>query len=441
MDSFIKILQSALKYKGAVGLAGLIVLCALLILLQILHQPIFSPIDAAGTVGLLSLIVRSVFWLAATAVVVSGLAYVLPARLFIPTSKVEYAAAVFRMFDPATQGVGAINDRFEPYVGFPYYSRESDHPSYWPGRVTRDRNALHERFEAFFGRADVQAALAEARAKAGDESSVEIHSSAPGGPENLSALVGTARIFFNFHLNADPGALAKLLGEPLAREFLAVEAARNEQRAFLPNRIAILRICNAGTRTVRGVTIEYEVAGYVYDTKVRAVSEGASEPYLPFEHRLTIPTLLAGQAYDITVWYRYQSVDERVFPDKINFIQELTQGFTISNIAAGTGAKLVFKPDLLEKVPAYDRLYDGDGRRRDNPEEDLAALFKVRAEATMAALKSYDETHPTAEDIGLDALADFAVDESQIDNIWINFQSPAAKHYCAVCVYAHQDGP
>ncbi len=442
MSSIGQILQSVLKYKGAIGLAGLIVLCVLLVLLQILRLPIFVPISEAGTLTLLSLIVRSVFWLATTAVVVSGVGYVLPARLFIPISNLEYAVAVFRMIDPVQAGgIAALNDQFEPYVGFPYYSRESDHPSCWPPRVMRDREALGEQYEAFFGRAEVQAALKTARAKAGDTSSIQVLSSAPDGADPVAAVIASARMFFNFHLNGDQQALADALGAPLASEFLAIEAARNRYRAYLPNRIAVLRLHNAGSRTVRDVTIEYEVAGPVYDTKVRAVSEGASEQFLPFEHRLVIPSILPGQTYDVTVWYQYQSVDERAFPDKTNFIQELTQGFTISNIAAATGARVVFRPNLLAQVPAYERLYDGDGRRRDDPERELAALFAERAKATEAAMKVYDEEHLTVRDLTLDALTDFAVEETQIDNVWVGFHSPAGRQYCAVCVYTHPKGP
>ena len=235
MTKFVEFLRSLLKYKGAVGLAGLIVLSALLVLLQILRLSIFAPVDPAGTVGLLSLIIRSVFWLAVTAVAVSGLAHVLPARIFFPDSKLEYAVAIFRMIDPSASFIGAINDRYEPGVGFPYYSRESDHPSYWPARVSRDRQALHERFEAFFGRPEVQAALAAARAQAGDKSVIEVISSAPGGADPLGAVVASARMFFNVHLEGDKAALLKALGEPLAREFLAVEDARNSLRRFLPN--------------------------------------------------------------------------------------------------------------------------------------------------------------------------------------------------------------
>lgn len=442
MGKFAQLLESALKYKGAVGLAGLIVLCALLVLLQILRLSIFAPVGAAGTLGLLTLIVRSVFFLAITAVVVSAIAYVLPSRLFIPVSNLEYAVAVFRLFDPAAgNSIGAFNDAFEPYAGFPFYSRESDHPSYWPARLWRDRKALGERYAAFFGRAEVQAALAAARAQAGDESSVKSLTSDPGGPDPISEIVASARMFFNLHLNGDAAALARLLGAPLAGEFLEVERARRQLRAYFPNRMAILRLRNAGTRTVRDATIEYEVAGPVYDAKVRAVAETASEPFQAFEHRLVIPKLLAGQSYDVIVWYRYQPVSERVFPDKINFIQELTQGFTISNIAVGTGGRVVFKPDLLKDVPAYERLYDGNGRRSDNPDRDLAGLFKSLGETLAAGAKTYAEQHPTAQDLSLEELAAFPVEEDQIDAIWVAFQSPAAKHYRAVCVYAHPSGP
>lgn len=442
MGKFTQFLQSALKYKGAVGLAGVIVICALLALLQILRLSIFTPLGAAGTMGLLSLIVRSVFWLAATAVVASCLAYVLPARLFIPTSKVEYAVAIFRMIDPVkVNPVAAFNDRFEPYVGFPCYSSESDHPSYWPARVARDHQALSMRFRTFFGRADVQSALAAARTQAGDESSVTRISSAPGGTDPLASMIANARMFFNVHLKGDKDTLVKLLGAPLAGEFLDVERERNKLRAYLPNRIAILRLRNAGPRTVRDVTIDYEVAGLIYDTKVRAVSEDASEPLQSFEHRLTIPTLMAGQAYDMTVWFLYQSVDERAFPDKINFIQELTQGFTVSNVAVATGGRVAFVPSLLKGVPAYERLYDGDGRRNDNPEGALARLFEARDAAAAAAMKTDGEKDLTARDLALDALAAFPVEESQIDSIWIGFQSPEARRYRAVCVYTHPNGP
>lgn len=442
MAGLSKILQAFFTYRGAVGVAGLIVIGVLLVLLQILRLSIFAPIGAADTMGLLSLIVRSVFWLAVTAVVVSGAAYVLPPSIFIPPAKVEYAVAVFRMIDPVRLGgIAAINDKCEPYVAFPYYSRESDHPSYWPARVWKDRQALSNRYDAYFGRADVQAAFAAARARLGDDSQIEFMSSAPGGADPLATVIASARMFFNLHLNGDAAALLEALGAPLAREFLSLEQARNELRLQLPNRIAILRIGNAGPRTARNITIDYEVAGRIYDTKLRAVAKDASEPQLPFEHRLTIPALLSGQAYDVTVWYHYQSVDERVFPDKINFIQELTQGFTISNIAAATGARVTFKPDLLREVPAYERLYDGDGRVAANPEPQLAALFKSRDSAIAASIESYEERHATAKDIALDKLCEFPVEEARITSIWVRFQSPAGKRYCAVCVYAHPSGP
>ncbi len=446
MVEFLEFLRSALRYKGAVGVTGLIVLCALLVVLQILRLPVFVPIGESGTVGLLSLIVRSVFWLATTAVAVSGLSYVVPARvldrLLTPLAKVEYAVAIFQMFEPTrVDPIAEINDRFETYVGFPYYSRESDHPSYWPARVFRDREALSERFVAFFDRDEVRTAFEAARARAGDTSSVEVRSSAPEGADPISAVIATARMFFNFNLEGDANALTAAIGAPLAREFLAVEAERKKQRAYLPNRIAILRVHNASKRTVRDLTIEYEVAGAIYDTKVRAVSEGANAPSLPFEHRLVIPALLAGQSYDITIWYSYLTVNERVFPDKINYIQELTQGFTISNIAAGTGTQAVFTAGLLKDVPAYERLYDGDARRSDNPERELAALFAARAKASAGSGKAHDEEHLTADDMDLDGLAAFAVAEAQIDNVWVGFKSSAGKRYRAVCVYAHPSGP
>jgi hypothetical protein len=41
----------------------------------------------------------------------------------------------------------------------------------------------------------------------------------------------------------------------------------------------------------------------------------------------------------------------------------------------------------------------------------------------------------------LDELSALQVEEAQIENVWIEFRSPADKRYSAVCVYEHPNGP
>jgi hypothetical protein len=347
------------------------------------------------------------------------------------------------MFDPAAEGIGAINNKFEPYPGFPYYSRESDSPTSWPPRVFRDREALGALYEKFFGRPDVTAAFAAARARRGEKSSIRIMSSAPGGAPDASIgeAVGSARMFFNFTLEDDAAALEREIGAPLAAEFLALEKARAEQRAYFPNRVAIIRVRNTSKQDLKDMTIEFSVTAMIYDVKILAASEGVRESgWDIFENRVVIANLLPKYVLDIVIWYRYQSVDERVFPDKIDFIHDLTQGLTIINIAVSNG-KVRYKKELLEELSGYERLYAGDARPKDNYDDDLAQVFERRDKEFLEQMEEYDRKNPTLTDLSLDDLRRLDVPEARISAVWVAFRSAAGKAYSAVHVMKHVSGP
>lgn len=58
----------------------------------------------------------------------------------IGIGKLQYDTKTYRLF-PAEKGspIGAFMETIEPYVGFPFYSQESDYKSFWPLRVNEDR--------------------------------------------------------------------------------------------------------------------------------------------------------------------------------------------------------------------------------------------------------------------------------------------------------------
>ena len=160
----------------------------------------------------------------------------------------------------------------------------------------------------------------------------------------------------------------------------------------------------------------------------------------PFEHRVVIARLLPGQTVDIVIWYQYQSLDERSFPDKINLIQELTQGLTISNATVAQG-RVVYNRKLLEKVTGYDKLYEGDARRQDNYDKEIGELMQRRSASMLKAMEESEKLRGSAEGLTLDELASLDVEDAKITAVWVDFRSPAGKGYCAVHVFEHPKGP
>jgi len=442
MHTIRQIIRILIQYKTTIGLAGLVVIATLFVILHVLALPVFREITAQQTFDILILIVNNTFYLAYAAVGVAGIGYLLNflPPIWLPTA--EYAVAVFRMFDPVRiGGMAAINDKFETYPAFPYYSRESDHPSSWPSRVFQDRLALGNLYEKLFSKQKFAAKISSAQIRHGVGSTVQVLSSAPSGVDPLTPKIIEGRTLFNFTFGGDPTTLAKEIGSPFADEFIAIEEKRASLREYFPNRIAIIRVHNTSKQDLNDLTIEFAVTGMVYDLKVRAADKDFEETgWQTFEKRIVVAKLLPMYVLDISIWYYYQSVDERMFPDKINFIQELTQGLTIANIAISRG-KVRYNHDLLQNINGYEKLYTGDARAKDNYDKELGFLFEERGKKAIAHLKEYDRKNPTLKDLTLSQLRLLDMRDEQLSSVWVAFRSKAGRNYTAVHVFENSDGP
>ncbi len=156
--------------------------------------------------------------------------------------------------------------------------------------------------------------------------------------------------------------------------------------------------------------------------------------------RVTFQRLPSGYTAEIRIWYKYQGLSEKVFPDKIDIIRELTQGFRVINIAASR-TRVRYSHELVRDLIGYDRLYIGDARKKDSYDEEIAAFQEKASKEMQEHFKEYDRTHPMLRNIEVSNLPQLDVADDMIDSIWLAFHSPAGRPYDAVHVFTHPKGP
>ena len=222
---------------------------------------------------------------------------VLPASFFEPVSRAEYALAIAKMTDPyrLSDPFARFKDKFEPYPGFPYYSRESDHPSAWPARVWSDKTKLADAYKDLLTHFNV---LLEApRQRAGDSKQSQMSSLGISNASERARIevITNLRLWFNETLNGDEAALKKAVGADAANAFLGVEESRAALRKDLPNRFAVLRIKNTGRKDVQDLTLEIEIFGKLYDYAIDADERYVYRAeYEQASHRIVIGRILPG---------------------------------------------------------------------------------------------------------------------------------------------------
>jgi hypothetical protein len=416
---------------------------------KILPAKFFAPLDPTATASLLTKVVNLGFILVVTATIFGAISYtlpkVLPPSFFEPLPKIEYATAIAKMFDPYEVSRSAqLLDRMEIYPGFPYYSRASDHPTLWPVRVSSDREALFLQYEAFIGRYAVEIAKALA-ASQGDKAAKNSFQILGGGysPSERAKIetILALRSWFYNTLAGDPQAAAQYLGQEGAAAFLRVEEARHRLRQHFPNRIAFIRIKNAGKRDARNVTVDFDLFGELYDIAINAdPTQVHKAEYDRAKKRLVIEQVMPGSLSEIQLWYRYYSVKNRVFPDERDFILELTQGLVINNIAVSNGIATLNK-ELMHGFSAYECLYIGAAVKKDNYASDLAQYFEKQNQAYKKTMERYDQEHPSFKNVSPAWLAESSRPDASVNAVWVSFVSKAGKAYKAVHVFHHSKGP
>jgi hypothetical protein len=436
-------LRVAMRFRSPLAVTGVSLLAVYALVSKILTSVRFQPLTSQGSYSIVRLILDQVFLIALVAIVLSIAAYIVPKIIpksaFAPTPRVDYALAVFRMFDPSDDPAANLFRTLEPYPGFPFYSRESNHSSAWPQRVWTDRQKLSQEQDAFYLDPVLQAALKND--KSFNPRSSQVFG---GGPlpdeerEGQNLLLSTRIHLYHLFSNGGPDAINQL--GPFAERFVRVERGREALRQEFPNRIAIVRLKSTGRVDVPNLGVEFEIAGSLYDCRIDADPAKVLQSSWDYAaQRIRFDRLPRDYTAEIRLYYQYQSLSERVFPDKINFIQELTQGIRIANITASR-TEVRFDPALLDQVAGIERMYLGDARKKDSYEPELAAQQEKLGEQMVASMKRYQESHPTLKDLPLDRLNTLDIPQEQMDNVWVSWRSPAGRSYTGVHVFTHVSG-
>jgi len=436
-------LSRLIKFRAAMGVASIAIIVLYLVYLGILRLGIISTLGAEASFNILTRIINFTFILAITVFILSIISYtlhkVLPASFFEPIPKIEYAIAIAKMFDPYdVNPLAQINDRLELYPGFPYYSRESDHPTLWPLRVNRDRQALFLEYDTFLSRYPVVKALEASHGNKG----IQVFGKGFSASErDKIETIANLRAWFNDTLHGDHRAVEEHLGAEAAATFLRIEDTRSELRRHFPNRIALARIKNAGKRDARDVTIEFDLFGELYDVAINADPDRVRRAeYDRAKKHIVIEQILPGSQVEIRLWYQYYSVENKVFPDERDFILELTQGIVINNVAVSEGIAAL-NEKLMDGFSAYELLYIGAAAKKDDYSDELAKYFEEQGKRLEAHMKNYDEEHPSLKDVSSKQLAASNRPDESVNAIWVRFDSKAGMAYKAVHVFHHPEGP
>jgi hypothetical protein len=469
------------RFRALLGIGGVAAFVLYGVYTWILKAGLISPLSPEASFGVISEVVKYTFVFAVTSVVLSAMAYtlpqivpslslqlsadvsasvitrtinaffalgvigvifaatsytllkILPSSVFEPTPKVGYSLAIAEMFDPFRVGkLAQILDKIELYPGFPYYSRESDHPSAWPLRVDRDRQTLFQEYIDLLSKFDFAS-------RAGNDIKI-VGRRTRDGERSRSDIIANLRNWYYNRLGASPTALVDVVGKDAAAAFLRVEQLRSDLRDDFPNRFALLRIKNIGKVDTKDITIELDIYGALYDHAISADAEhthGAT--YDRAARRIVIDKMLPGYLVEIRFWYNYLPVDQRVFPDKKDIILDVTQGIVVNNIAV-SGGHAIGDRTLVEQLDAYQLMYVGSAKK-----EDFEQDMRVYQERKLAESRDWTEKrereHPTLKNVPPDTLAASSRPDDSVNAIWVSFSSASGRSYIAVHVFKHPSGP
>lgn len=262
---------------------------------------------------------------------------------------VVYDTAVVELIAPTSFTTGGLLNLIEPFPGFPYYSRDSDHPSQWPPRVWKERDAFHNKIQSLLNEPDTKSEI--------DQwiSDGSLPVSVPGRDQS-ETLVRYTNLRYLAAAQGLPG-LRSEVGPLSEQAVLALERERRTLTENLPNRMLILRVRNRLNKDVMKFTAEFKVGGSVYDVTLNAEGEQArSLKWSPSRQTVDIPLLRPSYTAEIQIWYYRQPLNERVFSDARDVQWEQTEGIVIQNLSISAG--LVRRSTrLLEDFQAYRRFH------------------------------------------------------------------------------------
>ncbi len=297
---------------------------------------------------------------------------------------VVYGTAVVELIPPTSSATGGMLNVIEPFPGFPYYSRDSDHPSQWPPRVWRERDAFDNGIKDLLNEPQTKNEIDKWVASGSLPVSVP-------GRELGDVLVRYTNLRF---LLADRGmsALQTTIGPETEKAIITLEKKRRALTELLPNRMLILRVQNRLNKDVKNFTAEFNVGGYVYDVTLNAEGEQArSLDWSPNRQTVDIPFLRPSYTAEIQIWYYRQPLSERVFADARDVQWEQSEGIVIQNLSI-SGGLVRRSPKMLEDFQAYHR-FNVDPV---SSSPTFGRLPEIAAPAEAVSIEENDQPQPPA---------------------------------------------
>jgi hypothetical protein len=277
----------------------------------------------------------------------------------------EYAIALYRMLPPE-QGspTRPITAQMETFVGFPFYSYQSDHPSHWPPRVYEDRQIFGKSVLQFIRNSEYSKRIRAAAGKA--QTMIQKVTSAPMDADDAKKFADfntycRLRALFNLDLKRDAAAFAKQIGKKASAAFLDLEKARVAESQKMPNRLLTIAFKHSQGLELKDVAIDFEIIGNVYDLVVNN--------HRPFDRARIENMTIKRSVYNTVpipgnvttffrLWYKFRPLEERsqlqLMP--IHFKSEATHGFLLYRLAA-EGLDRVAREDLILDEGVYEPIF------------------------------------------------------------------------------------
>lgn len=273
----------------------------------------------------------------------------------------RYDGRLYRMI-PAVEvsPLRAIMARFEPFVGFPFYSHESDHPAFWPQRVGEDRAWHASRILSFVN--DSRFAAAIARALDEDGSKIEKISSRKllaheERHERGIISYGQLRMLYNTTLNGDAEKLSEIIGKQACDGFLELEQIWQVIDSNMPNRLFVLALSHDRSTVLNDVNLSLAVVGDIYDIMLdeqRVMDrERLYEIHPGRKFILKLDDIPPAATAILRIWYKYTCITEIWEPSPMDLKGEPTQGIILQSLGAN-GVDIEWADNLIDDGDVYE---------------------------------------------------------------------------------------
>lgn len=272
----------------------------------------------------------------------------------------RYDARVYEML-PAVEGspVRKIMARFEPYVGFPFYSFESDHPTRWPKRVYEDRKPHTQRILAFMTNPDFAQSID--RVLGESDSSITTYSDRTKRTDEQREtkaveLYSKLRMIGNSTSPEEVARFRESVGEKVYEGFQDLEREWKIMEEEMPNRVLTLGLAHDRDVALQDVNVSMEIVGDIYDLMLdneQPLSPDQTEDIgVGRKFTIKLGEIPPGATKVLRLWYNYIPVESRWDPKPIHLKAEPTQGVLLHSLGA-LGVTVKNVKDIIEDEGVY----------------------------------------------------------------------------------------